>query len=48
MVQAAFVGEGTSVVHLAPTRINQETETREIGRKYITICYQGSSEQVVF
>ena len=40
MVQAAFVGEGTSVVYLEPARINQGTETRDIGRKYITISYQ--------
>ena len=37
MMQAAFVG--TSVVYLEPpARIKQETETREIGREYITIC----------
>ena len=35
MVQAAFVGEGTSVVYLEPARINHETETREIGREEI-------------
>ena len=29
MVQAAFVGGGTSVVYLEPARINEETETRE-------------------
>ena len=39
MVQAALVGGGTSVVYLEPARINQETETREIGREG-TICYQ--------
>ena len=38
MVQVAFVGEGTSVVYLEPARINEETETREIGREDITIC----------
>ena len=38
-VQAASMGEGTSVVYLEPARINQETETREIGREG-TICYQ--------
>ena len=32
MVQAAFVGEGTSVAYLEPLRINEETETREILR----------------
>ena len=37
-VQAASMGEGTSVVYLEPARINQETETREIGREGITIC----------
>ena len=36
MVQAAFVGEVTFVVYLESARINQETETREIGRYYIT------------
>ena len=40
MVQAAFVGEATSVVYLEPARINQKTETREIGQEGITICYQ--------
>ena len=43
MVQAAFVGDGTSVVDLEPARINQETETREIGREDTTICYRPSN-----
>ena len=38
MVQVTFVGEGTSVVYFEPARINEETETREIVREYITIC----------
>ena len=38
MVQAAFVGEGTSVVYLEQARINEETETREIEREDITFC----------
>ena len=38
MVQVAFVGDGSSVVYLEPARINEETETREIGREDITIC----------
>ena len=38
MVQAPFVGEGTSVVYIEPARINQETETRKIERGDITIC----------
>ena len=37
MVQAAFVGEGASVVYLEPARINEETEARQIGREDITI-----------
>ena len=41
--KSAFVGEGTPVVYLDPARINQETETREIGREDITICYQPDS-----
>ena len=32
---AAFVREETFVVYLEPARINEETETREIGREYI-------------
>ena len=38
MVQAAFVGEGTSIVYVEPARINQETETRERGREDFAIC----------
>ena len=38
-MQAAFVGEGTPVVYLEPDRINEETETRDIGREGITFCY---------
>ena len=34
----AFVGERISVVYLEPAFINEETETREIGREDITIC----------
>ena len=41
MVQAAFERDITSVIYHEPDRINQETETREIGREYITICQQG-------
>ena len=37
MVQVVFVGGGTYVVYLEPARINEETETREIGRE-MTIC----------
>ena len=38
MVQAAFAGEGTSIVYLEPASINEETETREIGLQDITMC----------
>ena len=39
MVQPALAKEGTSVVYLEPDRINEETETRDIGREGITFCY---------
>ena len=39
---ASGIHGGTSVVYLEPARINQETETREIGQQVITICSQGS------
>ena len=39
---ASGIREGdSSVIYHEPDRINQETETREIGREYITICQQG-------
>ena len=34
-----LVEEGTSVVYLEPPRISQDSETREIGREDITMCY---------
>ena len=40
MAQMAVVGGELPSFCIEPARINQETETREIGRKYITICYQ--------
>ena len=43
---SGICGGGTSVVYLEPARINEETETRQIGREDITICWQGSSGQV--
>ena len=35
-----LVEEGTSVAYLEPARISKETETGEIGREDITVCYQ--------
>ena len=37
IVQAAFVGEGTSVVHLEPARTSEEIGIREVRREDITI-----------